>query len=1078
MDDRTTAMWREPEGKLLLPGLLDVVRSALDAHLGRDNEAVSFQRTVVDNLPAIDALDGVAADAWRVLGGDSAATVRFRQTLELLAGEPLTSYAGSAFPLLDHDVVGVLRMAALHAGGGDRERAAAYLRTIERQLRGFALAGALYRAAIAASDGGEAEVGQFRTIALLASRMRPPDGDGPVDGDGDDPGCGRQIVRLWSGPLADDSYYQIDAIAPDHPCPGTMLTITGMGFGTAGGRVQFSRQGGGSVFVPASDWSDTVVHVALPENAACGPMGLRIIVDTIEVCDRHIPLYKVNKGHTVLDGGVPAIAAFTCNGARGTVVVPPQGTAAIVWDACPSDSEIILDIRGGGVTQTLQGLPTAGSHALVVGAYAATTDLLCTLTASTACGSTSAQLRIRVHRTAQVYLAGIEVTQATQFFRAAEHIPNPRTWQADNMVPLIADKDTLVRVYVATDQDPRFNGGTVAGVHVELRASRHGGGQLPEVLVAPPLMASYDNSVIAQRGDLNRSANFQLPATWTSAGPALRITASASLDPGAPDVVDPARRLEWLDPAIFYPAAKLKCMLLRIRYVGPGGPVDPPGPVDALVALHQVADVYPTADVDIYYPLDMHRIVDFDGDLTDRGGGGCGRGWNDLLDMLRGFANRYGADRDLVWCAVLGPGISALGETQGCGTQEFFGGGYAAFRANDPDTAAQEIGHAFGRDHTFDDSNWPNYGNQPRSERDIGFNSIGEFGVHTRNLTLFRPAQTPDLMSYAPRPDWTSPYTYEGLMASLTWGPVLTGPRSGYSPSVGAVIGVGQVQVEHLFVSGRLWRNSGRVRLRRLYHLPARRWPALDAVGQYSIALVDAHGQALATQPIMEPAHPAESLYFAQAIALVPGVVALEVRDHSRVLARVQRQPERPVVSDLSLDTHAELWTLRWSAYHPAGVPLLYMVTVSVDNGNRYAPLIQGLRHTSYSFDPANLSGGKGCRLHVIASDGFNTATAATAQLQLPAPLPTITMLPPELRSDGSTRLQVVAVTPWYGTVPDDAITWTSDQHGELGSGRRIEVTLAQGDHRLRVTARGPGAAIAARDFTVRMDDTGPKHIQ
>jgi hypothetical protein len=87
-------------------------------------------------------------------------------------------------------------------------------------------------------------------------------------------------------------------------------------------------------------------------------------------------------------------------------------------------------------------------------------------------------------------------------------------------------------------------------------------------------------------------------------------------------------------------------------------------------------------------------------------------------------------------------------------------------------TAAQEIGHAFGRHHApcdnamrcdnpaSTDDSYPDYGTFPSD-------SIGEIGFDPATNAAFDPATTFDFMGYSGGTLWVSPYTYLGLLDSF-----------------------------------------------------------------------------------------------------------------------------------------------------------------------------------------------------------------------------------------------------------------------------------------------------------------------
>lgn len=178
------------------------------------------------------------------------------------------------------------------------------------------------------------------------------------------------------------------------------------------------------------------------------------------------------------------------------------------------------------------------------------------------------------------------------------------------------------------------------------------------------------------------------------------------------------------------------------------------------------------------------------------------------------------------------PGGIDSGSVGGCG-----GGGVGAGFVFDGMAAAQEIGHAFGRDHAPCDSSTrcsnpsDQDGNYPRYD---GFpsDSIGEIGFDPITDRTFDPAGTFDFMGYS-SPVWVSPYRYTGLMGQF---PATSGLARAASAlrmlraagTEAAPVGGGErpggewrrVEMETLFL-GLSVRRDGSVHRRPSFHYPS-----------------------------------------------------------------------------------------------------------------------------------------------------------------------------------------------------------------------------------------------------------------
>ena len=289
----------------------------------------------------------------------------------------------------------------------------------------------------------------------------------------------------------------------------------------------------------------------------------------------------------------------------------------------------------------------------------------------------------------------MEVTQAIQFFRASEHIALTSEHKPDNSVPLIANKQTLVRVYYTTDQDPGFNEGKSFGLNVALRGTKDGqalsGGNALSPFNLNSLVATGDNSVNTQRGRLTSSANFLLPGTWTVPSlivpppgqgfptfVPLTLTAELSIRPFEPwirDGIDADRDLLTVSGLNFNRSRDLQCVLVRVEYTGPGsgnGAGAPPSFDSCVGTLAKICNVNPTGQLDVFVPAqEEDQVITFNGDLsaTPPASGGCGAAWGTLLDLLEDMSQSASGDEDAFWTALLNPALQF--RVAGCGTLGF-----------------------------------------------------------------------------------------------------------------------------------------------------------------------------------------------------------------------------------------------------------------------------------------------------------------------------------------------------------------------------------------------------------------------
>src|SRR5947209_6798714 len=181
----------------------------------------------------------------------------------------------------------------------------------------------------------------------------------------------------------------------------------------------------------------------------------------IEACPTCLPM-NVN----YFQGGPPYIEYFSANGSDA-VQIAPSAALNLNWSVRYATSvEIVALPAPAGRPDELPS-PTgplnaaSGSYAFpsVTGTY--TWDREYELRARNTCTSpnlpVTKRVTIRMRSRPDASVGGIEATQATQFFGAGVHMPNAPARKLDNSVRLIANKPTVVRVFVDSGQSPTFD---------------------------------------------------------------------------------------------------------------------------------------------------------------------------------------------------------------------------------------------------------------------------------------------------------------------------------------------------------------------------------------------------------------------------------------------------------------------------------------------------------------------------------------------------------------------------------------------------------------------------------------------
>lgn len=148
-----------------------------------------------------------------------------------------------------------------------------------------------------------------------------------------------------------------------------------------------------------------------------------------------------------------------------------------------------------------------------------------------------------------------------------------------------------------------------------------------------------------------------------------------------------------------------------------------------------------------------------------------------------------------------------------------------------------------------------------------------------------------------------------------------------------------------------------------------------------------------------------------------------------------------------------------WTASHPDGVALQFLLDYSPDNGTTWITLATGLTGLSYDWRPGFVPPGTQARLRLRASDGFHVATAVSAPFGLTARAPVAVIRSPQPNSS-FTEGQSIDLSGGSMTAdgPDNSTFQWQYDGADLGSGQNLSYTPDRvGTHvfTLRVTSHG-----------------------
>jgi hypothetical protein len=338
-------------------------------------------------------------------------------------------------------------------------------------------------------------------------------------------------------------------------------------------------------------------------------------------------------------------------------------------------------------------------------------------------------------------ITGTEFSQATQFFRSADHLDAVHA-MPDNSVTLVGGKTTGVRVYIDHSADPSLP--SIAMLSGELEVTT-GSNTLTVVPIAP-IAPRRDTEI--DRGSVNHTLNFAIPGVWCRGSIEIRcrVFDAANTASGSAPV---RRTLRFVD------VNPLRVFGVGVHYTGQSMDLAAPDATTVLGTFDYARRTFPVGDV----LLSGYTTLDFGDDMFTTDTTGCGDGFESLNDRLKDLRG----DSDDLYYGLLPNGIN-FGTFVGCG-----GDGVGSGTVGDMVTAAHEAGHAYGRKHapcddstrcsdpSNQDDDFPHYGLYDSD-------SVGEFGFDPENNMVFDPAIAHDFMGYSGT-KWVSPYTYAALFS-------------------------------------------------------------------------------------------------------------------------------------------------------------------------------------------------------------------------------------------------------------------------------------------------------------------------
>lgn len=638
-----------------------------------------------------------------------------------------------------------------------------------------------------------------------------------------------------------------------------------------------------------------------------------------------------------------------------------------------------------------------------------------------------------------IELTGLEVTQSIQ--------------NLENNIVMVSDKPTVVRAHVRSVSSAIFN--------VKARLiGRRNGNVLPESPLAPSNVGGNINVFTSpNRATLNDSFYFTLPQSWLNGTVEFEFTglthaADCQEHAGTDD--------DCMAQVTFENTPRPQIRLIGLRWTDGNGVVHDPDAADYAAVVQDIQAEYPIPSLDWDNPIELNVA-------------GNPPNLNTVLQTVDNQRTLDGSSR--IYYGLLVDHVSGgLGVAYRPG---WAGVGY--LRATDPTTAAHEIGHSLGRQHTLCDGGeagtdpaFPN-ANGRISQAQTGDNAL--FGFHSATRQIF-PPNTGDLLGYC-RPRWASDHTYTQLRnAIVTRFPTL-------SARTNAMLNTGEPAI---LVSGVITPTEAVGRFDTTLQIEAPGPVPAPPSGPYTIRFEnEAHNElasySFAPNFIEDGTEPVAG--FSLLLPWNAATSRIVLLHGDKQLAIREASGPAPDVSLIS-PSEGDIWggetaTISWTTTgrDEQQESLKYTVQYSTDGGATWLTLITGWPGTTYELSLDTLPGTDNAMVRVLAvpKDGFQTGQAinpGTFVVESHAPLPQIES-PVDNNiyvEDQIIPLRGSAYDAEDGLLADEALQWSSDVDGPLGSGNALDISamaLSEGSHTISLTAEDSDGQTTTATITIQI---------
>jgi hypothetical protein len=661
-------------------------------------------------------------------------------------------------------------------------------------------------------------------------------------------------------------------------------------------------------------------------------------------------------------------------------------------------------------------------------------------------------------------IIGVERTQAIQYFGSTYPVCANAQPCADNSIPLVAGRPTVLRVY--------FDGATpnaqVTGLGVKV---------LPNGAPGPDSFPSRATLVNVpsppRREQAGDSINLLVPAALSAGQWKMNISLFELGVSGLANVASTQVELQFTERGL------LPLRLVRLHYKRVEG-----GVTVAEVSAPEVADFWATAEGFVFHawpsPLPVFCMVRdtvevFDGDYSRQNPGvdtPATRGTTGSITQI--LARLRAAERlppHTLYCMFF----------PDSGLRELPQGGYAGGRDfitpnGYPQLMAHELGHALGRGHSFEDPGYPRYGA-------LAPDAIGEVGFDALDPPVVNPPHPPpgkaparsvfDVMSYGDT-KWISPYTYVNLFQTIGALTASGGCPSAALPPQGEFYPEINRRFDCYFVAGLphgdILRAICGPKLPVLFPPLPFKVPGSPLPGRATVLGHDNQslwtepfeaGSAIADDVLLTPDAAEAHVHrrwpaFSISVPEINGAARLLVEYEGKVIedSELSSKPVPLRANAYVLDGKRPAVRAEW-VLDPDDQAVPVFVRASSDGGKSWTAFNVPDGATQRDIDLMYLPVGDSCTVEVLAGARLRTTAWRSEALPVRTGYESLVVLQPcgEARVDFGVGVALSAVSANGAGFHE--IIWSSHRDGDIGSGGHLVASLSPGTHRLSVR-RGP----------------------